>query len=129
MEALIFILLLSSSYCCTALNLKAVFPKGNEYSKVLCHQQYLGTRIRFYANTVATFQLELTVSGDINPNPGPVEPCSKLAVCYSRDYLLSLEHKSESVQLPLRSSHISDLLSLILMQLRERLIEGKEGAH
>ena len=33
---------------------------------------YLSTRINYYANSSATFQLSiLLLSGDINPNPGP----------------------------------------------------------
>ena len=35
------------------------------------HHKYLGTRTAYYGNTTATFQLELLVAGDVNPNPGP----------------------------------------------------------
>ena len=33
--------------------------------------KHVGARVQFYANSVATFQILLLISGDINPNPGP----------------------------------------------------------
>ena len=33
--------------------------------------KYVGTPVRYYANSEATFQSLLLISGDINPNPGP----------------------------------------------------------
>ena len=35
------------------------------------HHRFLGTRVSYHGNTCATFQLELLVAGDVNPNPGP----------------------------------------------------------
>ena len=40
--------------------------------KQVHHHRYLATRIPYYGNSTSTFQLELLISGDINPNPGPV---------------------------------------------------------
>lgn len=37
----------------------------------LVHQKYLSTRIVYYPNSSASFQLQLLVAGDVNPNPGP----------------------------------------------------------
>ena len=33
--------------------------------------KHVGARVQLYANSVATFQILLLISGDINPNPGP----------------------------------------------------------
>ena len=35
------------------------------------HQKYLGTRVAYYSNGTATFQLNILTHGDVNPNPGP----------------------------------------------------------
>ena len=44
-------------------------PHLGSFPRVKC---YLSTRINYYANSSATFQLSiLLLSGDINPNPGP----------------------------------------------------------
>ena len=44
-----------------------VFPSNGR----LVHQKYLSTRIVYYPNSSASFQLQLLVAGDVNPNPGP----------------------------------------------------------
>ena len=39
--------------------------------------KYLGCRIQYYTNSTATFQISLTIYGDIEPNPGPHPLSSK----------------------------------------------------
>lgn len=36
-----------------------------------CTSKYIGTRIAYYSNTTAIFQLRLLKSGDVSPNTGP----------------------------------------------------------
>ncbi len=36
------------------------------------HLKFQGNRLAYYANTTSTFQLQLLIAGDVNPNPGPI---------------------------------------------------------
>ena len=64
--------------------------------KQLQHVKYLNTPVLYYGNSSSTFHVELLVSGDINPNPGP-ESLSKdtlekpVGISYAREHLLSLK--------------------------------------
>ena len=64
--------------CCNSL--QPVFNSDTSYhfdiqvhvnSVVPSRGKHVGARVQFYANSVATFQILLLISGDINPNPGP----------------------------------------------------------
>ena len=73
------------------------------------HLKYLKLTISYYDNSSSTFHLELLVSGDINPNPGPElsnnsshPDASKSnysaspSVSYSRSKLFDLRNKAKS---------------------------------
>ena len=78
------------------------------------HLKYLGSKILLYDNAVCTFQLQLIVSGDISPNPGPelnvksnqqtyvstLEKQSITSYSCDRDTLLSLDTKCNIPRLP-----------------------------
>ena len=78
----------------------ALEPKQHLSLQSPQHLKYLGSRILLYGNTSCTFQLELIVSGDISPNPGPVPKLNtdvtsstlkkQSLISYDREYLLSL---------------------------------------
>jgi len=48
-----------------------IYYQHNLHHKLLLHQKYLGSRIVYCGNSNATLQLNILLSGDINPNPGP----------------------------------------------------------
>ena len=63
------------------------------------HLKYLKCPISYYNNSSATFHLELLISGDINPNPGPetlnntpTNATQLHEISYSRDELLNLRN-------------------------------------
>ena len=61
--------------------------------------KFLGTRIPYYGNATATFQLDILVSGDISSNPGPDCSANKDIVdlhTYSRITYKSEEHMKMS---------------------------------
>ena len=71
--------------------------------------KFLGTRIAYYGNATATFQLDILVSGDISSNPGPDCSANKDIVdlhTYSR-----ITYKSEELMKMNQSS--SDPRSLL----------------
>ena len=87
------------------------------------HLKYLGRRILLHSNDVCTFQLELIISGDISPNPGPdpnvnsniSTPDSSTqkkqsVISYDRDILLSLNTKCN---IPRLSYQVWDKISTL----------------
>lgn len=81
-----------------------VLPHEMWKTQQLHKRGYLGSRISYYSNAVSCFQLELLVSGDINPNPGPevTHPICNWhqlpdRIIYSRDELLQLNDVSYSM--------------------------------
>jgi hypothetical protein len=64
------------------------------FGKCLIRSTFLCSRISFYPNSCATFQLELLLSGDIELNPGPSHHSEsvydKPSIIYTRTQLLEL---------------------------------------
>ena len=57
-------------------------------------KRYYGSRVLYYSNLHASFQLlRLTISGDINPNPGP-QLAGKKNLCTICDKTLGRNHKT-----------------------------------
>ena len=64
----------------------------------LTHRGYLKSRIPYYSNSIACFNVEIMCCGDVNPNPGPLESqqCVNLnkvitdKLSYSSSTLLSI---------------------------------------
>ena len=53
--------------------------------KLKRRKKYLHTRMRFYSNSVATFQLEYLLScGDIETNPGPTGGGNLFSTCQNK---------------------------------------------
>ena len=121
-QKLFTIFLLSTvPICLSGMNLHEDRPCGNllnscYYEHLHVHQlrksKFLKTRHLYYGNSTATFQLELLLSGDINPNPGPDfthknnyhEPDSahvnQPIIAYDRAQLLELnKHDRQTVPL------------------------------
>ena len=86
--------------------------KGNEGTV-----KYVGVRVNYYSNSVASFRSTLLQAGDINPNPGPIVPESgathppssncttqratgnnEICYKYSVDDLLKLDTSSSLIQ-------------------------------
>ena len=66
---------------------------------------YLLARVAFYANSTATFQLELLVAGDINPNPGPlVHGDSEANLASKPDFKINRTHYDRNHLVQLRAS-------------------------
>ena len=68
--------------------------------------KFLGTRVSYYSNSTATVQLDILVSGDVCPNPGPNDLINSKhtdvsSVLYSRELLLSMNRPSWSISTPL----------------------------
>ena len=104
----------------------------------LYHQKYLSQHISYYSNATSTFQLQLLISGDINPNPGPQnENDSKPAstyltpISYDRDELLKLNCAPLSVTShALHDSVLDQIRSLSFLQKQfkhHRTRRGKKG--
>ena len=59
----------------------------------LTRSKFLGTRIPYTRNSCASFQIDILVAGDINPNPGPETPRfeqTKSRLVYTSEQLLAL---------------------------------------
>ena len=86
--------------------------------KLKRRKKYLHTRMRFYSNSVATFQLEYLLScGDIETNPGPTgggNLCPTRQNTYSKSSIKSPPHPQIS-PLPLISPFLSFLSSPSLL--------------
>ena len=87
----------TSLITCSSLFAGSTFTvPSNVKGKQLQHGKYLYTPVLYYGKSSSTFHVELLVSGDINPNPGP-ESLSKntlekpVGISYTREHLLSLK--------------------------------------
>ena len=73
-----------------------VSPWGHQGK--LVHVRYLCCRLPYYDNCTATFQIELLISGDINPNPGPdttpITVSKFTAISYTCDQLVQISNAS-----------------------------------
>ena len=81
----------------------STFVLHQSYNDSRSTRSFIGTRIQYYNNSSATFQLRLLIAGDINPNPGPDEnqsPSPPITECkpkrgtYTRETLLNLKNNS-----------------------------------
>lgn len=76
----------------------SMFTNKRDYSRfdgfTVCRKKrYYGSRVLYYSNSHASFQLlHLTISGDINPNPGP-ELAGKKYSCTICDKNLARNHR------------------------------------
>ena len=70
MELLLNLIILSGLLCLnTSVETECVF--NMPVKQQLRCLKYLGTRICYYTNSSASFQINILIYGDINPNPGP----------------------------------------------------------
>ena len=78
---------------------------------LLRHHKFLQTRLCYYANSSASFQIELLKCGDINPNPGP--ELEKRVHQYSVPELYNLRSQCHDLKVPrsawstIKNLHIS----------------------
>ena len=76
--------------------------------------KFLGTRICYYTNSSASFQINILIYGDINPNPGPTSLENKIITNtvhvkkpYERSELLALRSTNTTLPISLQNYIIS----------------------
>ncbi len=80
--------------CINKFTCKGDYPRFDGYAMPR-RKRYFGSKIRYYSNSYASFQLLcLVTSGDINPNPGP-ELSGKKYLCTICDKTLTQNQRSE----------------------------------
>ena len=73
---------------------------------LLRHKKYLGTRIPYYGNSSATFQHDILLAGDINPNPGPELTANNCGTIQSHNAQSEISHYSRADILELNKYNI-----------------------
>lgn len=80
-------------------------------------QGYQTTRIKFYSNSVATFQLSrIILSGDVSPNPGPTNSCQPTSVADHLHFRQLSDKGLKVCHLNVRSlpNHLDEIHALVL---------------
>ena len=117
MELLLKLVFLSGLFCLNSyIETDCVYDSTPKQQLKLV--KFLKSRISYYHNSSASFQLDILIYGDINPNPGPAAtqnthdpspgPENHVKTLYNRSELMSLRHACPTLPLYLQH-HIASL--------------------
>ena len=109
MELVLNLIFLSGLLCLTSC-METEFVNSTPCKQQLRCLKFLATRTSYYINSSTSFQIDILIYGDINPNPGPPNKSNiettnfhHVKKVYERSELLSLQPTSPALPLSVQS--------------------------